>query len=253
MNTEKKLTTDKTGGSIFTNLLTPNKLSEISFEESASDLPPAYQTRPFSLFVKQVFDFVFAAATLAVLSPLLVVVAVAVKLNDSGPVFFKQIRAGRFNKPFTLYKFRTMQVGSEKGSLEIVKNDPRITRLGRFLRNSSIDELPQLFNILRGEMSLIGPRPLLPGTVHDYEMRRQEMKPGMTSLPVLYGRQKLDWETRMLIDIWSVTHWSLSLDLYILIKTPFIVLLQKDIGDARGGSYSRATFADAAAQNGIDD
>lgn len=212
---------------------------ELIFEQSTNDWLPGYQQRSFSYLLKQAFDFVFAVIALVLLSPLLLLIAILIKLEDSGPVIFKQTRAGQGNRPFTMYKFRTMCVEAEKISLEIIKDDPRITRCGKILRNSSLDELPQFFNILRGEMSLIGPRPLLPGTVRRDEFRRQEMKPGLTSLPVLYGRKALDWETRMPIDLFYVDHWSLKLDLIILLKTPLIVISQENVYDENGGSSFR--------------
>lgn len=191
------------------------------------------------LWIKQLLDYVAALLLLLILSPCFLLVALMIKLEDRGSVFFRQIRAGHFDRPFRIYKFRTMIVGADKISLEIEKNDSRITRVGKFLRNTSLDEIPQIINILRGEMSFIGPRPLLPGTVRPQEMKRQEMKPGITSYPALFGRHALDWDYRMQLDIWYAEHWSLWLDLKILFKTIPIVLSGKNVYDPMGESRFR--------------
>jgi lipopolysaccharide/colanic/teichoic acid biosynthesis glycosyltransferase len=192
-----------------------------------------YEKRPVSFFIKQVVDYLAAALLLVLLSPLLALMALLVKLDSSGPVFFRQIRAGRFNEPFSIFKFRTMIDGSEKISLEIAKNDPRITRIGRWLRVTSLDELPQLLNVVRGEMSLVGPRPLLPGTVQPAEVRRQCMKPGLSSYPVLFGRHGMSWDYRMELDIWYVEHWSLWLDLKIVLLTIPRIWARENVSESR--------------------
>jgi lipopolysaccharide/colanic/teichoic acid biosynthesis glycosyltransferase len=199
----------------------------------AGTILPGYKRKPFSFFLKQVSDYAGAALLLTLFLPAMAIIAVLIKLDTRGPALFRQTRAGRFDKLFSIYKFRTMVVGAEKISLEIFKDDPRITRVGRFLRITSLDELPQLINILRGEMSLIGPRPLLPNTVRPEERRRQNMKPGLTSFPVLFGRHELDRDKRMRLDVWYVDHWSLRLDLQILLKTIPHIVSRKNLGKSR--------------------
>jgi lipopolysaccharide/colanic/teichoic acid biosynthesis glycosyltransferase len=192
----------------------------------------AYERKPFSFLLKRLLDYLGSAAILIGVSPLMVIVALLIKLDSPGPVLFRQTRTGRFNKPFTIYKFRTMIVGAEKGSSDVFKEDPRITRIGHFLRNASLDELPQLFNILKGEMSLIGPRPTLPEQVEQYtprQMLRLRGIPGVTNLPAIRGRLKLDLEQRIDLDIEYLENWSLWLDLKILWKTIWVVLSQEGV------------------------
>lgn len=192
-----------------------------------------YEKKPVSFLLKQIVDCLGAALLLVLLSPILGLIALLIKLDSPGPVFFRQMRAGRFHQPFTVYKFRTMIAGADQVSLEIFKNDPRITRIGRLLRITSLDELPQLINVIRGEMSLIGPRPLLPETIKPEERRRQNMKPGLTSYPVLFGRHQLDWDERMRLDLWYVDHWSLWLDLKILVKTIPVIFARENVSESR--------------------
>lgn len=208
-----------------------------------------YEQSSFSFLLKQILDYLGATLLLVLLSPVLALIALLIKLDSPGPVFFRQTRAGRFHKPFTVYKFRTMIEGADKISLEIFKNDPRITRMGRLLRITSLDELPQLINVLRGEMSLVGPRPLLPGTIKPEERRRQDMKPGLTSYPVLFGRHQLDWDERMRLDLWYVDHWSLWLDLKIMLKTIPVIWSRKNVDESRfrPGTTPAPPLAESAA------
>lgn len=192
-----------------------------------------------SRIAKEIIDRALSLLAIGVLSPLFLVIAVAVKLDSRGPVFFTQIREGWRGAPFTIYKFRTMIAGAERMGLDIERSDPRITRVGKWLRMTSIDELPQLLNVLLGQMSFVGPRPLLPGTTRPHEARRQNVKPGLTSYPVLFGRHKLDWEERMPLDLWYVDHWSLRLDIYIVLRTIPVVLSGHGVYDNDGGSRSR--------------
>jgi exopolysaccharide biosynthesis polyprenyl glycosylphosphotransferase len=190
---------------------------------------------PFPLFVKQLADFVLAAIALLLLAPLLLLVAAAIKLGSRGPVLFRQQRCGVNGRPFTLLKFRTMVEGAEqqldevahlnqvKGPAFKAKKDPRVTRLGRLLRRFSIDELPQLVNVLKGDMSLVGPRPPIPEEVSQYEhwqRRRLSMKPGLTGLWQVSGRAELDdFESWINLDLAYIDQWSLWLDLKILLRT----------------------------------
>jgi lipopolysaccharide/colanic/teichoic acid biosynthesis glycosyltransferase len=170
-----------------------------------------------------------AAVALVALTPILAVIAAAIKLDSTGPIIYQQERVGRGGRPFPLYKFRTMVPGAEWQGLkvEVAREDPRITRVGRILRQYSLDELPQLANVVRGEMSLIGPRPTLAYQVERYtpwQRRRLEVKPGLTGWPQVNGRNAIDWDQRIEMDIWYIDHWSLLLDLRILLRTPRALL-----------------------------
>jgi exopolysaccharide biosynthesis polyprenyl glycosylphosphotransferase len=197
----------------------------------------------WGLAVKRLIDIVVSAAAIIVLSPVMVLTAVLVKLTSPGPIFFVQKRLGRNKRMFDIYKFRTMVMDAEKrlkdlehkneadGAVFKIKNDPRITSIGRFLRKTSIDELPQLFNVLKGDMSLVGPRPL---QVRDYELfetfcqdwqrRRFSVRPGITCLWQIKGRSSTTFEKWMELDLQYIRNWSLWLDLEILAKTVPAVL-----------------------------
>jgi exopolysaccharide biosynthesis polyprenyl glycosylphosphotransferase len=179
-------------------------------------------------------DIVISTLVLIVLAPLLVLVALLIKFTSPGPIFFTQNRVGMNQRRFRLYKFRSMIAGAEErvhdlahlneldGPAFKILNDPRITPLGRFIRKTSIDELPQLFNVLRGEMSLVGPRPPLPNEVEQYEWlfrRRLSVKPGITCVWQVSGRSEVNFQEWMDMDKRYVENWSLLLDLKILLKT----------------------------------
>jgi len=191
---------------------------------------------------KEVFDRASAALALLVLAPVFAAVALAVKLDSPGPVFFRQTRVGRDGRRFSMVKFRTMVVGAERlqaglehrneadGLLFKLRTDPRVTRTGRLLRRCSIDELPQILNVLRGEMSMVGPRPPLPGEVDLYEghvNRRLLVKPGITGLWQVSGRSDLPWDEAVRLDLYYVDHWSPTMDLTIMAKT-FSAVLRGD-------------------------
>ena len=170
-------------------------------------------------------DVAIAGGTLIVASPLLVLAALAVKLEDRGPVLYRQTRVGRDGVDFELLKLRTMVVGAESmgAGLAVNHGDPRITRAGRLLRKLSLDELPQLWNVVRGEMSVIGPRPTLRYQVEQYDdrqRRRLDVKPGITGWAQVNGRAALPWADRIELDVWYVEHRSALLDLQILGRTP---------------------------------
>ncbi len=186
------------------------------------------------LALKEVFDRVAAGAALVTLAPLFMAVAVAIKLSDNGPALFTQTRVGKDGRPFKIYKFRTMVVDAEKRLAELrarsdfddvlfkMRDDPRITSIGRSLRKWSMDELPQLINVFRGEMSLVGPRPALPGEAEryaDHVRRRLVVKPGLTGMWQVNGRSDLSWDESVRLDLRYVENWSLALDLQILWKT----------------------------------
>jgi sugar transferase EpsL len=181
--------------------------------------------------VKRLVDVVVSVVSLVLLSPVLVLVAVLVALKLGRPVLFRQRRPGLHAKPFTLLKFRTMtdQRGPD-GSL--LPDAERLTSLGRFLRSTSVDELPELWNVLRGDMSLVGPRPLLERYVDRYtghQARRHEVRPGITGWAQVNGRNATTWKERLEMDVWYVDHQSHVLDLKILAKTVLAVVLRRGI------------------------
>jgi lipopolysaccharide/colanic/teichoic acid biosynthesis glycosyltransferase len=182
-------------------------------------------------------DVAGAALGLAVTSPALVLAALAIKLQDGGPVLYRQARIGQDGLTFELLKLRTMVVGAESqgAGYAVDAGDPRITRVGRLLRRLSVDELPQLWNVLRGDMSLIGPRPTLAYQVERYtprQRRRLEVKPGLTGWAQIHGRAALPWEERIELDVWYVDHRSPLVDLKIVLRTPLALL---------GGTYKGGT------------
>ncbi len=192
-----------------------------------------------SAFLKRVCDVVAALAGLALLSPLFVALAVLIKLDSRGSVFFGQPRIGRRGKRFTMIKFRSMVTGADRikeelrrrnevsGGLFKIADDPRITRVGRLLRHTSLDELPQLLNVLRGDMSLVGPRPLVPdedALIEGWQRRRLAVKPGMTGLWQIYGSARIPMQEMVKIDYLYGANWSVWLDLKILLKTvPYVL------------------------------
>jgi len=195
--------------------------------------------RPHQMALKRLFDICSSAAALAVLSPLLVGVALGVKFTSRGPIFFRQKRVGLHGKPFNMLKFRSMVINAEelKAKLEAMneqtgpvfkmKNDPRITRIGRFIRKYSIDELPQLINVLRGEMSVVGPRPPIPSEVEKYaawQRRRLSVRPGLTCIWQVSGRNQISFEDWMYLDMQYIDHWSLKNDINLILKTVPVVL-----------------------------
>ncbi len=216
------------------------KMAHSSTEDFQDDPMITHYTSSYSLegwpvFIKRIFDFTISSLLIALLAPVLFVVAILIKLTSPGPVLFVQKRLGLNKRRFDVYKFRTMVADAEaqmpkiehlnevSGPVFKIKNDPRITSIGKFLRKTSIDELPQLFNVLRGEMSLVGPRPL---PVRDYEgfnqdrqRRRFSVKPGITCLWQIRGRSSIPFEQWMELDLQYIDKWSLWLDLEILMRT----------------------------------
>ncbi|HEY2326965.1 MAG TPA: sugar transferase [Gaiellaceae bacterium] len=187
--------------------------------------------------MNRLLDVSIAGATLVVTSPLLAVTALAVKLQDGGPVFYRQMRVGKDGADFELLKLRTMIVGAETqgAGYAIEQGDTRITFIGRLLRRLSLDELPQLWNVVRGDMAIIGPRPTLRYQVEQYDARqrrRLEVRPGITGWAQIHGRAALPWDERIEYDLWYVDHHSPKTDLLILLRTPLALL---------GGHYKGAT------------
>jgi exopolysaccharide biosynthesis polyprenyl glycosylphosphotransferase len=190
--------------------------------------------------IKGLFDRSVALAMVVMAAPALIALALAVRFTSPGPAIFKQTRVGRDGEHFTMFKFRSMYVDAEarkaalasqneraEGLLFKMKDDPRITKAGKFLRKWSLDELPQLFNVLNGSMSLVGPRPPLPSEVAQYETdvhRRLMVKPGLTGLWQISGRSDLEWDESVRLDLRYVENWSLAMDMVILWRTFFAVL-----------------------------
>jgi lipopolysaccharide/colanic/teichoic acid biosynthesis glycosyltransferase len=183
--------------------------------------------RKIGLLLKRMIDFAVSAVLLLLSAPLMLICAIIIKLDSRGPVFFRQERLGWHGKPFRVFKFRTMVQDAEKIGTITSVTDPRITAVGRVFRKFRMDEWPQLINVFLGEMSLIGPRPLVPLFAHTWtpeELRRLEMKPGMSGWQQINGAATNTWEERVALDLWYVDHWSLWLDLKIFLHTPLVVL-----------------------------
>ena len=191
--------------------------------------------------MNRALDAAAAGLGLMVASPILATAALVIKLDDHGPVFYRQRRVGLNGEEFELVKLRTMEVGAERkgAGLAVNEGDPRITRAGRLLRRLSIDELPQLWNVVRGDMSLIGPRPTLAYQVERYtprQRRRLEVRPGITGWAQIHGRARLPWEERIELDVWYVEHRSPWLDLKIIARTPSALFAGTYKGDTGGWS-----------------
>ena len=192
---------------------------------------------------KRSLDFIASLVGLILLSPLLAVVAILIKLESQGPIIFSQKRIGLNGKEFKMYKFRSMVQNAEElkeklrkqnemsGPMFKMKNDPRVTKVGRFIRKTSIDELPQLINVLKGDMSLVGPRPSLPKEVKEFEtwmIRRLDVKPGLTCYWQVSGRNNIDFEDWMKLDIKYVEERNFLLDLKLIFKTAFVLFGDKN-------------------------
>jgi len=187
--------------------------------------------------VNRSLDVALAGLGLVVASPLLAVAGLAVKLEDGGPVLFRQVRVGKDGRDFELLKLRSMVVDAERqgAGFAVDRGDARITRVGRVIRRTSIDELPQLWNVVRGDMSVIGPRPTLRYQVERYterQRRRLEVRPGLTGWAQIHGRAALPWAERIELDVWYVEHRSPGVDLKILLRTPLALF---------GGTYKGTT------------
>jgi undecaprenyl phosphate N,N'-diacetylbacillosamine 1-phosphate transferase len=198
-----------------------------------------------SKLLKNLVDRLVALILLIVLSPLLITIAILVIRDSRGPAIFVQKRVGAGKRLFSLYKFRTMLLPeySMNGKEQIKKDGDRITGLGNFLRRTSLDELPQLINILKGDMSLVGPRPTLLYQVERYneiQLRRLDMKPGLTGLAQVKGRNSLSWEEKILYDVAYIENFSLWLDIKILFKTIKVVFLRRDIEFVKTDSISES-------------
>jgi sugar transferase EpsL len=180
---------------------------------------------------KRIFDFCFSVTAVTFLLPLIFLVALLVRIALGKPIFFCQERPGLHGKSFTIFKFRTM-TNARSAEGKLLSDAERLTGFGHFLRNTSLDELPELFNVIRGEMSLVGPRPLLPQYLERYtaeQMRRHAVKPGITGWAQVNGRNSLDWQQKFALDLWYVDHQSFQLDLHVLAQTAWLVLKRDGI------------------------
>jgi lipopolysaccharide/colanic/teichoic acid biosynthesis glycosyltransferase len=190
--------------------------------------------RSVQLRIKRFVDFVVASVGVVLLCPAMLCIALLIKLTSKGPVFFSQERLGKDAKVFRLYKFRTMVPGAINmgAGLSITERDPRVTHFGSFLRKCSLDEFPQLFNVIRGDISLVGPRPTVPEHLEyygEFERRRLEMRPGITGLAMVRGRASIPWSQRIKYDGEYINDFSLWLDLRILMETVWVVLRRKNV------------------------
>jgi lipopolysaccharide/colanic/teichoic acid biosynthesis glycosyltransferase len=196
--------------------------------------------------IRRLLDIVLSAAALLLSAPLLLAAVIAIKLESRGPAFYRQRRSGLHGEPFDMLKLRTMVDGAEHigAGLAVNANDSRITRVGALLRRTSLDELPNLLNVLRGEMSLVGPRPTLPAQVAQYTPRQRErlsVKPGITGWAQVNGRASLPWSERIELDLHYVEHRSLLLDLRILARTPALVLRGGGLYKGETGGWDGGT------------
>ncbi len=192
--------------------------------------------------VKRAFDLVASLVLLAPAAPLMGLIALAIRLESRGPALYTQRRVGRDGTPFPIYKFRTMVVGAEfiGAGLAVQEGDERITRVGALLRRTSLDELPNLLNVLRGEMSIVGPRPTVQVQVDHYtphQRRRLAVKPGITGWAQIHGRAALPWSQRIELDVHYVEHQSLALDARILARTPAMLLGRRGIYKGESGGW----------------
>ena len=191
----------------------------------------------YKKFIKRILDLLLAIILLVLLSPIFIIISIAIKLETKGPVIFKQIRSGKHNKEFTLYKFRSMTANNDFYN---TKEEDQITKVGRIIRKTSLDELPQLFNILKGEMSFIGPRPWITDYAKyftKHQMRRLEVLPGITGLAQCSGRNNLNIKDRINIDVKYVDHISLKMDLYIFFKTIKSVIKREGFSNSKSAIH----------------
>lgn len=218
-------------------------MQEINFEDNEVKLRQQILSKKVYEFIKRTFDIICSIVTLIILSPILLIISMLIKIESPGPVIFMQERVGINKKTFKMYKFRSMVANAEELKCKLVeknerngpmfkmKNDPRVTRIGRFIRKTSIDELPQLINILKGEMSFVGPRPSLPDEVNQFEpwmLKRLVVRPGLTCYWQVGGRDKIDYIDWMKLDIKYVDERNIWVDLKLIFKTFFVLLGDKN-------------------------
>ena len=187
-----------------------------------------------NMLIKRILDFIISLVALIILSPLMLIIYILVKINLGSPAFFVQERVGKDNKVFKMIKFRTMRDARDKNG-NLLSDNERVTKLGSFLRSFSLDELPELINIIRGDMSLIGPRALLVqylGLYNDEQIRRHEVLPGLTGWAQINGRNSITWSEKFKLDVWYVDNWSLWLDIKIFFLTFWKVIKREGINQS---------------------
>lgn len=216
----------------------------------------------FYKYIKRMLDVILSVIGLIILSPLLLIVAIAIKLESKGPVIFQQDRLGLHGQVFKIYKFRSMCIGAEKGGVYETKGDMRVTKVGRIIRKTSIDELPQFVNIIKGDMSIIGPRPTLtyhPWPIEKYtdeQRKRFNVRPGVTGWAQINGRKDVPWDKRIEYDVWYVDNLSFGLDFKIFFKTVIKVLTMQDninIGETAANNTALSTTKSETAATIIKD
>ncbi len=189
-----------------------------------------------SIFLKRLIDIVLAFLFMVFFLPLWLIVGIFIKIESKGSIFYKHNRVGIQGQEFSCFKFRSMYVGSDANTLVSDSDDKRITRIGRFLRKSSLDETPQLINVFFGSMSIVGPRPALPSQVKEFTEKERDkllVKPGLTGWTQINGRNSIPYKKRMELDCWYAKNWNILLDLKILLKTPFVIFKQEGIFDVK--------------------
>ena len=204
-------------------------------EEKLNSMKPV---KRIPLLVKRTIDLLLSIPLLILLAPLFLILGIIIKWESKGPIFFRQNRLGYYGKVFRIFKFRTMITMSHKPEKDFLhKDDPRITRSGNILRKYRLDELPQLINVFKGEMSLVGPRPLLPEFLDSYskeDRRRMNMPPGMTGWQQVHGSAQNTWEQRIILDLWYIDHWNILIDFYVMYLTIIVVLKAETVYDKEG-------------------
>lgn len=202
-----------------------------------------HRHRIYQRFFKRPLDFTLASLAMLLLSPVFLIIAVLVKIKLGSPVIFKQQRPGLNEKIFTMYKFRTM-TNEKDANGELLADSERLTKFGKFLRSTSLDELPELFNVLKGDMSIVGPRPLLieyTPLYDEQQRKRLNVLPGITGWAQVNGRNALTWEEKFKLDTWYVENWNFILDLKIIVKTILVVLKREGISAQGEATMSRFT------------
>ena len=189
-----------------------------------------------SFFIKRIIDIIFSLIGILFILPVWIVIGILIKLDSNGPIFYTHKRVGLKGKEFNCYKFRSMYAGSEENILVSNPGDERVTKIGHFIRKSSLDETPQLINVLLGHMSIVGPRPALSSQVKEFtgsEKDKLLVKPGLTGWTQVNGRNSLPYKKRLELDCWYAKNWNLLLDLKIILKTLFVIFKQEGIYDVK--------------------
>ena len=201
--------------------------------------------------IKRCLEIIMSMLIIVVISPLIVILSAIIRLKLGSPIIFKQLRPGKDGKIFTMYKFRTMSDKKDENG-QLLSDELRMTKLGNFLRSTSLDELPELLNVLKGDMSFVGPRPLLVEYLDRYtaeQNRRHQVKPGITGWAQVNGRNAISWDEKFKLDVWYVDNWSLGLDIRILFMTVFRVLKRDGISQQGNVTMSKFTGSNS---NGVE-